>query len=505
MFNSESTLMELSYDYLETDRTGNADPFDDEHFTESTFRFDLDKVISEQQRLDLTYEHNESKQEYQGLGRPFETTRDLLTLSHEYAFGADHQNILRTLVHWQEERGDFARDLFEIGPQLTLKHSDTLQSLYKYQFSRERYEGLDIESQRAEFQLVHQMYTNLTTTFDVFALYEDVENDINTTQYGVSLDSQYNRRNRWGHLYANFAIAYDTEETDGDDGERRILNESHTFRDPVAITLIRKDVKLRSIVVTDSGNRRIYRLGVDYVVFEQGNTTRINRIRTGRIIDRETVLVDYLIRTPQRGQLDTIRVDFSLEQRFENGLTPYYRLAYRNQEDDVSTGFASRADRTNHHRMGVQYETTKYSVGAEYEIFDDTVEPYDAFHLNGVLHIVQTSDHSLDASARVSRILFEGGLDDRNVTMTDIGIDHRWRLAESLSTIERVAFRYEDDSVFGLTRGWDVTAGLEYVVGEFSSELTFEYDQLDLPRSDEDNFGVFFRIRRDLPNALAPR
>ncbi len=499
--------MELSYDYMETDSTGNADLRDDEHFTESTLRYGADWLISDHHRIRFSYEHTKTKQEYQGLASTegFETTRDLFIIDQELAFGEQHQHSYRTLVHWQEESGDFARDFIEIGPQLTLTHSDNLRTFYKYQFDRERYAGLDVETQRADFQLVHQMYTNLTTTLDVFGLYEDIEDDINTVQYGASVDLQYNRRNRFGHLYANLALAYDTEEVDGDNGLRIILDEAHAFRDPVAITLRNRNVIPASVVVTDTSNRRILRSGLDYLVITQGNTMRIGRIRTGQIADGDTVLVDYQIRTPAHGQLDTVRVDFSVEQRFANGLTPYYRLSYRNQEDDVSTGFLRRADRTNHHRLGCNYEAKRYSLGTELEIFDDTIDPYDAFHVNGLLHVLDGSDQTLDVSARVSRLFFEGGFDDRNVTMLDVEIDHRWRLTDTLSTVQRVAYRFEDDSAAGDTHAWDVTTGFEYVAGDFSGELSFEYDRLDLPGSQENNFGLYLRVRRELPNVLGRR
>lgn len=494
--------MEISYDYLETDRTGNANPQDDEHFAESTFRYNAEWAVSEHQKVEFSYEHAKTRQEYQGLDRPFETTRDLLRLDHLFEFGADRQHELRTRLRWQEESGDFARDFFEIGPQLTLHHSDTLQTIYTYQFNRERYEGLDVETQRLDFQLVHQMYTNLTTTLNVFALYEDVEDDINTTQYGTSVDLQYNRRNRFGHLYANLALAYDTEEVDGDNGTRVILDEAQTFRDPLAVALRNRNVVPGSVVVTDTSNRRIFQPGLDYLITTQGNVTRLSRMRTGRISDADSVLVDYLITTPANGQLDTIRMDLSIEQRFTGGMTPYYRLSYRNQEDDDSTGFLRRADRTNHHRMGVNYEAQRYSLGIEYEVFDDTVDPFDAFHAHGLLHVLQSPDHSLNASTRLSRLFFEGGVDRRNVTMIDVELDHRWRLSDSWSTVERAAFRFEDDSVAGITRAWDLSAGFEYAVGDLSGEVTLEYDRLQLPHSEEDNFGVYFRVRRELPHVL---
>ncbi len=497
--------MELTYDYLETDRTGNRDNRDDEHYTESSLRYGLEWIVASHNRFKFDLEHVKTKQEFQGLANPFETTRDRLNIEHQYLFGEKRKHSLRTVLRWQEESGDFARDLFEFGPQLTYVHNKNLQSFYQYQYNRERYEGLDIESQRLDFQLTHQAYTNLISTFSVFALFEDIENDINTTQYGSAIDWQYNRKNRHGHLYANLALAFDTEEIDGDNGARVILDEAHNFRDPVAATLRNRNVIRGTILVTDTTNRRVYRLGIDYILFNQGNVTRITRVRTGLIADGDTILVDYQIKTPSHGQLDTTRVDFSIEQRFTSGLTPYYRLSYRNQEDDISSGFNRRADRTNHHRMGFNYKTKGYTYGAEYEIFDDTVEPYDAFHLNGQLHILNRQDRQIDATSRFSRMFFEGGLDDRNVSLLDVSIDHRYRLSDAVYTVERVAWRYQDDSAEGITTGWDVTAGLEYVMGDLSGELTFEYDRLELPSSKQDDYGIYFRIRRELQDVWVKR
>lgn len=106
-------------------------------------------------------------------------------------------------------------------------------------------------------------------------------------------------------------------------------------------------------------------------------------------------------------------------------------------------------------------------------------------------------------AARFSRLFFEGGIDDRNVTLLDLEIDHRLRLSDRLSVVQRLLYRWEDDSVAGDTHGWDVVAGLNYRVGDLSAELTFEYDRLDLPGSEQDDYGVYVRIRRDIPNILA--
>lgn len=497
--------MELSFESVDTDRTGNRDNRDNEQYVESTLHYGASWLINDHHRFKLSFDHIETEQDFQGRNQQFETTSDLFVIEHELEFGEEQQHSLRTLVHWQEESGDFARDLFEIGPQLTLKHSDSLQTLYKYQFNRQRYDGLDVETQRGDFQIVHQLYSNLMTTVDVFALYEDVENDINTTQWGGSVDWQYNRKNPFGHFYANLALAYDTEQVDGEDGLRIVLDESHTFRDPVAIVLRNRNIVARTIVVTDLTNRRFFRPGVDYFVVRQSNVMRIVRNRSGQINDGDTVLVDYQYETPTDGQLDSVRVDFRLEQQFTNGWTPYYRLSYRNQEDDASVGFSRRADRTDHHRVGVNYKHDRFSAGTEYEVFDDTIEPYNAFHLRGLVHIMKRPEQTLDLSTNFSRFDFKGGVDDRNVTLMDVSFDHRWRVSDLLSTVERIAYRIEEDSIAGTTQGWDVAVGFEYVIGDLRAELTLEYDRLDLASTDDEDFGVYVRLRRDFTNVLGTR
>ena len=435
--------------------------------------------------------------------RPFETTRDLWTLEHQVEFGEQKRHELRTLIHWQEESGDFARDLFEFGPPLTLRHNDRLQTSYKYQFNRERFDQIRVTQHRGEFQFVHQLYSNLTTTGQVFGLYEKVNDDVETTQYGAGIDWQYNRSNPFGHLYANLALAFDNERVRGDNGRRLVLNEAATFHDPIAITLRNRHVVAAGVVVTDSTNRRVYRLGSDYILIRQGVWTRLARIRSGRIADGDTVLVDYLYETPANGEIDSVRVDFSLEQRFKSGLTPYYNFSFRNQEVEFSTGFAADQDRTDHHRIGLKLERDRYYLSAEFEIFDDSIDPYDAFHLDGRYSFLRNSEHDLQGSARLSRFFFEGGLDDRNVTIFELELDHRWHISEALSTSNRAAYRWEDDSIDGDTNAVDLAAAVSYALGDLSVELSVEYDLLDLPNSKEDGFGVWLTVRRELPNLFA--
>ena len=78
-----------------------------------------------------------------------------------------------------------------------------------------------------------------------------------------------------------------------------------------------------------------------------------------------------------------------------------------------SLGTPRDRDNTDRHRLGVRYEQPRWMVGFEGEIFDDSVEPYDALHLTGRASLFRSRMHTLDTRIELSRYAFEGGLDDR--------------------------------------------------------------------------------------------
>jgi hypothetical protein len=150
----------------------------------------------------------------------------------------------------------------------------------------------------------------------------------------------------------------------------------------------------------------------------------------------------------------------------------------------------------------VRYQKNRFGAGAELEVWDDSIEPYEAYHLNVSYRILQQGRHTLDATGRYSRYFFDGGLDNRSVDWLDLALDHRWQIRRDFSTFERFNYRWQDDSIRGTTNGWDVTAGADYVIGELTAQLSVEYDRLEVPGSIEDDLGIYLRVRREFPNVL---
>ncbi len=489
--------MYFSFDRLDTDRTGNRDRIDDERIREDRLRLGGEWRIGEYHKVTYEYEHARTQQEFQGSAFGFDTTRDQIRVEHELSFGAEHEHRLFTLLRIQEESGDLAEDIFEIRPDLVLEHTPNLSTRYSYDFRRERYAGVEVDLHRADFQIRHQFLKNLTTVFNLFGLQEQTENDIETTQAGGSIDWHYVRNNPYGVLTAELGLASDSERTRGDNGLRAVRNESGTFRDPLPLYLVRPNVVPTSVLVTDPTGRTIYLGGVDYTIVRTVDRTALFRLANGRISNGQTVAIDYRVKTPSKGRIDTSRVDFGVEQAFSFGLTPYYRFNYRNQEIDTSRGFAFIADRTDQHRLGFTLTKPRWSFRSEFEIFDDAVDPYDAFRIGGTWAAVQGDLQVLDLDLQFSQFIFEGGFQDREVSEVYLTARHELRLSDRWTHTLNTTYRWEDNSVRGTTNALDVVSGLTYTRGNLSVEFTLEYDMLRIAGSSEDTVGARVAVRWD--------
>ncbi len=498
----DRALMEFSFDHFDTDRFGNRRQRDDERVIEDFFRYTLDWTIGSDEKLKLDYEHSRRQQEFQGNQFEFDTRRDLLKLDYERAFGDRHQHRFVMVARVQEESGDLARDIIEVGPQVIIAHSDTLSTSYAYQFTRERLDGISVDQHRGDFQLTHRFLKNLTTTVDVFGLEERTDDDVETTQVGASVAWRYTRRNPYGRVSAELRLAGDSERTRGNNGTRVVLNESATFRDPLPVYLVRPLAVLASVLVTDVTGRIVYRIGSDYMLSTLRDRTVLTRVLSGRIVNGQTVMVDYRYRTRRSGQIDTTRIDFSVQQDFESGWTPYYRLSYRNQDVNRSVGYAIYADRTDHHRLGVTYTRPRWSTTAEYEIYDDSVDPYDGFHLSGQWNAIRTQEKVLDFRGRFSQYLFDGGFDEREVSEVNLSAVYELRLDRDWTTTLTSTYRWEDDSVRGTTNALDLESTLAYRYGRMSVEFSLEYDLLRIAGSKEDGAAAWVNLRWELDDVL---
>lgn len=495
---------ELGFSWRDIDRTGNRDDLDDESIEVSRFYLDHTWTISEDQRLRLQYDHNREESTYQGSAFQFDTRRDELRLEHELVFGSEKQHRLDTFFRYDAEQGDLARDELELVPRLTLQHTDRFRTVYRYGLYQFDQGALSIDQHKFDVQAIYEPIDDLRLSGDVYGLYERADQDIETYEFGGGLDVDYHRETGAGDLRVNAAFAYDRSRTHGDPGQRVVRNEAHQLGGSRPVYLRERDILLSTIIAHNGTRTRIFVPGVDYIVTPLADRVRVDSTFTGRIAQGDVVYFDYAYATPVDVTVNGYRSDLLVEHAFDFGLTPYYAFESR-CEDTETTRLAERyRDNSHRHRLGLRFSRDRYAIGTEYEIFDDTIEPYDAWHATGRAVLLRTADHTLDTSAELSHYWFEGGFDVRQVWWLDLDLRDRIQLNRHLSLLTALDYHWEDDSIDGETNGLDVEFGIEFVRGYLSIDLTFEYDLLHVLSNEEQGYGVYLNIRRDLSHLLTP-
>ncbi len=482
-----------------TSRTRNL--IDDEQRGRDTFRYEGTWQISDRHSLRLEYQYDDRREQYSGGDTRFDTTRNYLTLNHILRFGRDGRSSLETLARFQDETGDLARDTVEASTRLRLQHGGSLSTNYAAQFLRESFQELTTRTWRGEAGVTHQLGETLVSSLQLYGLRQSADENADFSESGGIANVSFSRDNPLGRFSAN--LSYNHVATDTDDGARRgiVIAESVTFRDPLPAYLAKNDIDLFSLVVTDVNRTRTYLPGRDYIAIPLGRYMALRRVPTGQIADRQTVLVSYTYRVSRDYDISRDRIDLRVQQDFKFGLTPYYAASVQDEDIDEPRYLRFRARNVNRHRVGATYRQKLWSAGLEYEFHDDTIDPYQAMHFNGDVVLWQNAQHQLDGKATLSRFWFDGsdGLAPRSTTLLDLGASYRYMLARGLEVNAGAMYRYEDDSLYGITRGVDLTGALEWKLGYFSLRFEAEYDVLDLPDSSDDGLAVWLKLKREIP------
>ncbi|MCK4340664.1 MAG: hypothetical protein KAY37_02930 [Phycisphaerae bacterium] len=501
-FSDPRLPMRLSFEHIYDElssRTGNL--LDDERRGRDSFRYEATWQIDQRHSLRLEYEYDDRREQYSGSNTRFDTTRNYVTLNHILRFGDQGRSSWETLARFQDETGDLARDNVEVSTRLRLQHTDALATNYAAQFLRDSFQELSTRAWRGEAGLTHQLGDSLTTTVQLYGLRQNADGSSDFTEGGGLANVAFNRENRLGRFSAN--LSYNHVATDTNDGNRRgiVIAESVTFRDPLSSYLVHTDVDLVSLVITDANRSRTYLAGRDYTAVRLGRYTALRRVATGQITDRQTVLVSYTYQVFSDYDVTRDRIDWRVQQAFKCGLTPYYAASIQNESLDKPRYLSFRARNVNRHRVGATYRQKRWSLGLEYEYNDDAIDPYQALHFNGDVVLWQSARHQLDGKGTLSRFRFDGsdGLAAHDTTLLDLGTTYRYLLARNLEANAGALYRYEDDSLFGLTHGVDLTAALDWKIGHFSLRFEAEYDVLDLPDSRDDSASFWIKLKRDIP------
>ncbi|RMF74231.1 MAG: hypothetical protein D6744_14725, partial [Planctomycetota bacterium] len=505
VFSSPTLPMQLSFEHLRDHLTSRTRNLDDEQRTGvDTLRYEATWQIGPEHALRFEYEYEDRTDRYSGTRRRFDTSRNYVVLEHTLRFGRDNRSSWENLLRFQDESGDLARDIGEASSRLRLQHTDSLATFYSAQFLRDAFARFTTRTWRGELGATHQLGETLTSTVQIYAFDQDAERNTDFTEWGALADFSYHRPNRFGRFTAN--LSFNHVSTDATDTNRRgvVVGEAVTFRDPLPAYLVHTDIDLLSLTVTDPQRTRVFVVGRDYFVLRLGRYTALVRIATGRIADRDTVLAHYTYRTFNDRDLMRDRVDLRVQQVFDFGLTPYYAGSLQREHLDEARFVSLRARDVDRHRIGATLRRPRWSVGLEYEYNDDSIDPFQALHANGDVVLYRDARQQLDGRAALSRFWFDGGRGwngwrAHDTLLLDVGAAYRFYLARGFEADTSALYRYEDDSIYGVTHGVDVSGALDWRIGLFALRFEVEYDVLDLPGSFDDGLSVWLKLRREVP------
>lgn len=501
----KSFTTEAGFSLRDVERFGNRLNEDDEELDVTRFYLDHRMTLADNHKIRFLYEHEHDESNYQGSRYSFSTQRDEVRVEDEFLFGPEKKHRVDTYFRYTAEKGDLARDVLELVPRLTLQHTDKLRTAYRYGLYQYDQGGIKVTQNKFDAEAVWQATDKLTLTGNGYGLHESIDSDIDTNQFGGTVDAAYHQPTSLGELAANLNVGFDQARTAGDAGRRFVRGETHALGGSRPVFLRERGVVPGSVVAYNSTRTLLYVPGIDYVVVYMGGRALVTRTWTGRIAQNEVVTFDYAYIVSAHGEVQSYRTDFLIEHRFKFGLTPYYALETRCQEVEYSASTPWYRDNQNRHRLGARFERDRWQVGAEYEVYDDSVLPYDAVHLTGRSALLTGPVHTLDLSAELSRYLFDDNPDDRRVWWFETDLANRSRLLEWLWLKTDAAYHFENDSDDGDTHGVDLEAGFELRRGYLIVELMVEYDLLNLPRGDDQGIGVFLNVRRDLTHLLPQR
>ena len=500
--NSPTFPMRLTFDHTWEELTSRTrDLNDDEQRGENQFRYEGTWQISQKQSLRIEYEYADRHERYSGSRTSFDTTRNYLTLNHVLRFGPQDRSSWETLARIQDESGDLARDNAEVSTRLRLQHTDSFSTNYAAQFLRDSFQELTTETVRGEAGFTHQLRDLLTTTVQLYGLQQQANANADLCEWGALVNTSYAQDNALGRLSANLAYNHTSTETRNGDRGGIVIGESVTFRDPLPAYLAQTDVDLLSLVVTDANRSRTYLPVRDYVALKIGRYTALHRVPTGQIADGQTVLVTYTYRVLDDYSVRRERFDVRVQQDFKSGLSAYYAGSFQDEDRGAQRYLPFRERDVMRHRLGATYRRKLWSAGLEYEYNDDSIDPYHALHANGDAVLWQKAGNQLDAKGMLSHFCFWGAddLEQHNTTLLDLGGAYRCLLRRDLEATASALYRYENDSLAGITNGVDLTAAVDWRIGYFSLRFEAEYDLLSLPDSVENGASFWVKLRREIP------
>ena len=402
------------------------------------------------------YSYNAVDQETEGFEPTSFDTHDA-ALSHSIDFGPKDKHNLSSSLTYFEQAGDFPFDRLRWNELLRLRHDDTFETRYQYTLDDQTVSGIDQTQQTAMTGFTHRLYKSLVTTGSVGIQDLARSDGADSFETFADLDFDYLKKVPYGRFTANMGFGYSHQENDARDEITQIVNDLRTFNNGFPIVLTGANVIPGSIVITDPSGLILLQPGLDYRIDTFPDRVEIDRIIGGSIGSGDSVLIDYQL-APQGANVTTTDT-FNLGGRYDiqegplAGLSLFARYARQDQNIDSDNPDEFIPNSFTDVVYGAEYQFWEFLVGAEQQLHDSTIAPFDATRLYGRWVRPVSLDTTVSLNTAFTTVDYTD-TDNRIELWTISGQVHH-RFSRKLSVLATVLWRDERDDLRGHTEGWE--------------------------------------------------
>lgn len=446
----------------------------------------------------ISYDFDRSEVSQRSLGALIETKTDRHNFLYDLIFGSDKQHRFDFFANRVDQSGSFDFVNTQLEERLRLQHSSNFLTNYELRYTDSKRETYRNEETRGRVGFEHRLYESLVTTANIFTLKTDLDTQGDLKQDGGTLAFNYQKNNPWGTLLSTYTINLTESEQTGGSGTGVVINESHIATELIPVELNRINIDISTIRVKDSIGL-LFQEGEDYTITEKNGRVWLNIITVGgaippNFIEGQEFFVDYNFFIEPERQEDTLRQNFTIRERFNNGMSLYY--AHRRQDEDVSSTVTEiTPDEFTVNTIGVDYINKGLFLQAEYSKEDSTQIPSISKKLHGRYSWPINKDTSASLLVLNHWLDFDEP-DERDVVLFKSGAEIFSRLTENWSISARADYRDEDDTRFGTTRGFQFNSELQYNFRQLSIFTGVEFNSLNRRNDEIDGSFLYFRLKR---------
>jgi hypothetical protein len=372
--------VELSYRHFSQDERGLNRPLSRK---ESLFKFKARHDRENNSQTIFNYSYNDWKRRDNSVTWQTGST-ELASITDKEYFGERNQATLDTTLRYSRTGSKF-RHQEDLRGRMTLyvDHTENLRSSTSINVSRLSSGEAKNYIKFLNASLTHQLFDSLTSSLDVFGSKDKSSNPIGSNElinYGFQWSENYKKRiGKQAILQLGYSLRIQPRERSFQGQGIIILDEEHTLSDDKIVLLNVPGVIMGSVRVTDTDGSVLYTRGFDYELIDQGELTEIRRIVGGKILDGQSIRIDYRAASQPSGEVtSTIHGATWRLNLWGNLLSLFGRYSTHDARGDDWIVI----DEYQRLLVGMESQLNWLRVGLEYEDRESTLTPYRAVRFN---------------------------------------------------------------------------------------------------------------------------